>query len=202
MAIRYTPTTVVDEKIRDAYLKQRMGDRHALAVVTRDIGWSKSAVARRGAALCLTRAREYHWSDAEEQILEKFGHLTAPTIQGRLARAGFRRSCAAITLKLTRLRIKQNLDGYSACALALALGVDTHKVCVWIKRGMLAAQSRQTERRKEQGGDTWWITIASVRRFILRYPKKSTWQESRSFGSWMCSRESRFAGNSLRNQLR
>jgi hypothetical protein len=37
---------------------------------------------------------------------------------------------------------------------------------------MLAAQSRQTERRKEQGGDTWWITIASVRRFILRYPEE------------------------------
>ncbi|HMF79185.1 MAG TPA: hypothetical protein VK604_26230 [Bryobacteraceae bacterium] len=172
MTARYNPTPALDEKIKDAYLRQRRGDRRALAAVTRDIGWSKSAVSRRGAALCLTRAKEYHWSDAEEQILERFGHLTAAAIQRHLARAGFQRSCAAIQLKLTRLRIKQNLDGYSACALAAALGVDVHKVCLWIKRGLLQAQPRQTRRSKEQGGDTWWIAIPAVRRFILRFPEE------------------------------
>jgi hypothetical protein len=172
MAARYTPTPALDEKIRDAYLRQRRGDRRALTAVTHDIGWSKSAVTRRGAALCLTRAKEYHWSEAEEHLLEKFGHLTAAAIQRRLVRAGFQRSCAAIQLKLTRLRIKQNLDGYSACTLARALGVDVHKVCLWIKRGLLGAQPRQTERGKEQGGDTWWITASAVRRFILRCPEE------------------------------
>ncbi len=172
MAARYTPTPDLDKKIKDAYLRQRRGDRRALAAVTHAIGWSKSAVARRGAALCLTRAKEYHWSPIEEQLLERFGHLTAPAIQRHLARAGFQRSCAAIQLKVTRMRIKQNLDGYSACALAQALGVDVHKVCLWIKRGFLQAEPRHTNRGKEQGGDTWWITIGAVRRFILRYPEE------------------------------
>ena len=175
MAIRYTPTTVVDEKIRDAYLKQRKGGRHALTVVTREIGWSKSGIARRGAALCLTGAREYHWSDAEEQILEKFGHLTASTIQGRLAHTGFRRSCATIKLKLTRFRIKQNLDGYSACALALALGVDTQKVCVWIKRACSPPNQDKPNGAKskvETLGGSQWPQFAGL---FCDIPKKSSW---------------------------
>ncbi|MBV8551056.1 MAG: hypothetical protein JOY54_07125 [Acidobacteriaceae bacterium] len=172
MRARYIPTAEIDAKIRSAYLRQREGDRRALAAVRQDIGWSKSAVVRRGAALCLTRTKEQPWSSAEEEILERYGHLTARAMQRRLARAGYQRSCAAIQLKVARLRIKTNLDGYSACALATAFGVDAHKVCNWIKRGLLRAERRETSRILEQGGDTWWIPLSSVRKFILRAPEE------------------------------
>ena len=172
MQARYIPTLEIDEKIRNAYLRQRQGDRLALTAVRRDIGWSKSAIVRRGAALCLTRSKERPWCDAEQEILERHGHLNVRTLQRRLARAGFERSCAAIQLKMGRLRIKRNLDGYSACGLAAVLGVDARKVCTWIRRGLLQAERRGTDRTAQQGGDTWWIPLYSVRKFIFRAPEE------------------------------
>lgn len=171
MKARYIPTAEIDEKIRHAYFRQRSGDRRALAAVRSDIGWSKSAVVRRGAELCVTRAKERPWCRAEEEILERFGHLTATSIQRQLARGGFQRSRAAVQLKVTRLRIKGNLDGYSANSLAAGLGVDTHKVCTWIRRGLLRADRRRTARSAEQG-DAWWIPLSSVRKFVLRAPEE------------------------------
>ncbi len=172
MRARYIPTQEIDEKIRHAYFRQRSGDRRALSTVRVDIGWSKSAIVRRGAELRVTRAKESPWSAREEEILERFGYLTAGGIQQRLARAGYQRSRAAIQLKLTRMRIKRNLDGYSACTLAGALGVDTHKVCGWIRRGLLHGERRGSERSAEQGGDIWWIPLSAVRKFILRAPEE------------------------------
>jgi hypothetical protein len=172
MRARYIPTQEIDEKIRHAYFRQRSGDRSALSLVRVDIGWSKSAVLRRGAELRVTRAKESPWSGCEEEILERFGHLTVSALQQRLARAGYQRSRAAIQLKLNRLRIKRNLDGYSACTLARALGVDTHKVCGWIRRGLLRAERRGTDRSSKQGGDIWWIPVSAVRKFILRAPEE------------------------------
>lgn len=171
MKPRYIPTAEIDEKIRHAYFRQRSGDRDALTAVRSDIGWSKSAVVRRGAELCVTRAKERPWCAAEEQILERFGHLTVTGIQRQLTRAGYERSRAAVQLKVTRLRIKRNLDGYSANSLAAGFGVDAHKVCTWIRRGLLHADRRRTERSSERG-DVWWIPISSVRKFILRAPEE------------------------------
>jgi hypothetical protein len=171
MKARYIPTAEIDDKIRHAYLRQRSGDRRALTVVRGDLGWSKAAIVRRGAELCVTRAKERPWCAAEEDILERFGHLTATGIQRQLARAGYQRSRAAVQLKATRLRIKRNLDGYSANGLATAFGVDPHKVCAWIRRGLLHAQRRKTIRSPEQG-DVWWIPISSVRKFVLRAPEE------------------------------
>lgn len=167
---KYLPTPGIDEAIRDAYQKQRQGDREALRAVSRKIGWSRNAVCKRGAELGITRAKEPIWSEAEEELLEQVGHLTPSGIRRQLASAGFPRSVAAIQVKLNRNRIKQNLNGYSATSLADALGVDVHKILTWIRRGLLAAKRRGTERTQTQGGDTWWIAERSVKRFILRTP--------------------------------
>jgi hypothetical protein len=47
-----------------------------------------------------------------------------------------------------------------------------HKVLAWIRRGILAAERRGTNRTQRQGGDIWWISDRAVRRFILRYPEE------------------------------
>lgn len=91
-------------------------------------------------------------------------------MQRKLAEAGFARSVTAIQVKVNRNRIKSNLEGYSACQLADALGVEAKKVVRWIQQGVLKAERRGTGRLPQQGGDTWWISDASVRRFVLRYP--------------------------------
>lgn len=169
---KYRPTAQIDYLIRNAYLKQRMGDRSALKAVTRELGWTRSAVCKRGAELGVARVKEKAWSEAEEVILEHFGHLAPTGIQRKLAESGFLRSVAAIQVKLNRNRIKGNLEGYSATQLADALGVDVRKVLKWIERDYLKAEKRGTERKPEQGGDIWWIADRNVRRFVLRYPEE------------------------------
>ncbi len=169
---KYKPDSKLDAAIRDAYRNQRLGDRHALKRLSQEVGWPPYAIYRRGAELGVTRAKEYPWSAAEEDLLERFGHLTPSGIQRRLAAAGYSRSVAAIQIKLNRNRIKQNLDGYSATRLADAFGVDVHKILSWIRRGLLKAQPRGTDRVAAQGGDIWWISQRNAKRFVLRAPEE------------------------------
>ncbi|HWF48742.1 MAG TPA: hypothetical protein VG168_17170 [Bryobacteraceae bacterium] len=169
---KYNPTPFADMLIRDAYQRQRQGDRDALKMASHQIGWSRTAVCKRGAELGITRVKERTWCPAEEELLEQFGHLSPMAIKRRLENAGYSRSVAAIQVKLNRNRIKSNLDGYSACGLADAFGVDVHKVLMWIRRGLLRAERRGTQRTISQGGDTWWIPRREVRRFVLRAPEE------------------------------
>jgi hypothetical protein len=169
---KYRSTPQSDGLIRGAYLRQRQGDRSALKMVSRELGWPRSAVSKRGAALGLARVKEKEWSEEELRLLGRFGHLTPGGIQRKLAEAGFARSVAAVQVKLQRDRIKSNLEGYSACQLADALGVEVRKVLRWIQQEALSAERRGTARTEAQGGDTWWISDRNVRRFVLRFPQE------------------------------
>jgi len=169
---KYTPTPYIDEQIRAAYRRQRLGDRQALTIVSRRLGWPRHAVVRRGAELGVSRTKERPWLEAEEEILQRCGHQPLSAIQRQLSTGGFQRSLTAIRVKMTRLHIKSNLDGYSACSLARAFGVDTHKVVAWIRRNLLRAERRGTNRGAAQGGDIWWIPRNEVKRFVMRAPEE------------------------------
>lgn len=161
----------MDDEIRDAYrLYVDYNNRKAIGSCARKLGVPKWLVTRRGGALGLARVKERVWSTEEVALLERLGHLTDAVIQRKLKAAGFHRSVNGIHLKLKRLRIKQNLDGYSACSLGTALGVDSHKVTNWIRRKMLRATLRGTDRTGQQGGDTFWITQNAARDFVFVYP--------------------------------
>ncbi|MBY0502716.1 MAG: hypothetical protein K2X03_02320 [Bryobacteraceae bacterium] len=168
---KYSFTPTMDDEIRRAYhLFLDFSNRRAISACARKLQLPKWMVTRRGAVLGLARVKEPVWSDAEVALLERWGHLTDAVIQRKLKAEGFERSINGVHLKMRRLRIKQNLDGYSAHALALAFGVDGHKITYWINRKMLKASRRQTDRTEQQGGDTYWITHAAVREFILSHP--------------------------------
>jgi hypothetical protein len=66
----------------------------------------------------------------------------------------------------------RNADGHTANRLAGLFGVDSHKVMRWIKQGWLTAHRRGTERKEQQGGDSWWITRANAYRFGLEHPEE------------------------------
>ncbi len=51
-----------------------------------------------------------------------------------------------------------------------ALGVDPHWVLARIRSGKLRASHRQTERKPEQGGDSWLITDETVIALIRDHP--------------------------------
>jgi len=168
---KYEFTPLIDDLIRRAYRQYRVyGNRQAISRCARKVEIPSWKIRRRALDLGLTRTKEPLWSDAEVAQLERWGHLTDAVIQRKLKAAGFNRSIAGIHLKLRRLRIRQNLDGYSAHSLSEAFGVDSHKVVLWIHRKMLRATRRGTDRTEAQGGDSYWITHNAAREFVYRYP--------------------------------
>jgi hypothetical protein len=161
----------MDDAIRQAYrLFLDYGNRKAIGACATKLQLPKWIVTRRAGMLGLARVKDPAWSSEEVAVLERWGHLTDAVIRGKLKAAGFHRSINGIHLKMRRLRIKQNLDGYSANALAAAFGVDGHKITYWINRKMLKATHRGTGRTERQGGDTYWITRKAVHEFVLSYP--------------------------------
>lgn len=169
--MKYKPDAYIDDQIRAAYDRLRKHcDRQALKSVARRIGWPKHCVNVRARQLGLSRTKEPIWSKAEIQILERWGWASDPVIAMKLRAAGFPRSATAVHLKLKRRRIRSNGDWFSATALALALGVDGHKVMRWIAAGLLKKDRRGTARTEQQGGDMYLIMRAAVKAFLLKCP--------------------------------
>ncbi len=124
------------------------------------------AVNRRAVALGLSRPKDRPWSEADKDYLETNYHRTSMTAMvSRL-----RRSPTAIKLKAKRLGLRKYDEGYTACSLAEALGVDPHWVLSRIRSGKLRAVQRHMDRTAQQGGDSWLITDEAVLDFLHHHP--------------------------------
>ena len=77
-----------------------------------------------------------------------------------------------VRLKAKRLGLRKHGEGYTACSLAQALGVDPHWVLARIRTGQLRASHRHTDRTVAQGGDSWLITEEAVVSFLKRHPNE------------------------------
>jgi biotin operon repressor len=134
--------------------------------IARRLGVPRWAVNRRAAALGLSHTKDRPWTPEEEEYLESSYHrISLKTLARKLGRTP-----TAVRLKAKRLRLRKHGEGYSACSLAQALGVDPHWVLARIRSGKLRATHRQTERTEAQGGDSWLITEEAVVSFVREYP--------------------------------
>ena len=123
------------------------------------------AVNRRAVALGLSRPKDRPWTAQEEAYLEgSFHHVSVKALARKLER-----SPTAIKLKAKRLGLRKYDDGYTACSLAEALGVDPHWVLARIRSGKLRASHRHTGRTPRQGGDSWLITDEAVVDFLREH---------------------------------
>jgi len=113
--------------------------------------------------------KEADWTPEEMKILERHAHKSPKIIRQHLKAAGFVRTETGIVTKRKRMRLLQNLDGWSATQVALGFGVWSRTVVMWIRDGKLKARKRGTARTRQQGGDTYWIKAKWVRNFILEY---------------------------------
>ena len=52
------------------------------------------------------------------------------------------------------------------------LGMEAHKTRRMIATGLLPATRKHTERVAAQGGDTYHVTDAALKRFIIRHPEQ------------------------------
>ncbi|MGH9435263.1 MAG: hypothetical protein ACRD06_04610, partial [Terriglobia bacterium] len=111
------------------------------------------------------------WSNEEKTLLERWAHLSLARIRLKFRQAGFDRTETAIKLKMRRMLItKDTLDYYSVTTIALAMGIDSHKVMGWVRRGWLRCQMKGTARTDLQGGDSHLVHTNELRRFLLNHP--------------------------------
>jgi hypothetical protein len=170
---KYLFTEEIDQLIRVVYLRNRDAKaRPNIHILAKKTGIPHWALKKRARELGLARTKELPWSEAELEILARYAWMSDERIRLKLKAAGYSRSATGIHLKLRRMKFKQDPSFYSANALAQALGIDSHVVSRWIKRGHLKAELRGTERGEQQNGDIYLIREKDVRRFILEHPSE------------------------------
>ena len=152
----------------DAFLR-RMYDpaiRGRAEEIARRLRWPRWVVNRRAVALGLARPKDRPWSADELSHLEANYHRASVLTLARR----FGRSPLAVKLKAKRLGLRKYDEGYTACSLAEALGVDPHWVLSRIRSGKLRAAQRHTDRTAQQGGDSWLISEEAVLDLLRDHP--------------------------------
>lgn len=156
-------TEAMDALLRRMYDPTVKGRSQEIAYRLRMPRW---AVNRRAVALGLSRPKDRPWTAQEEAYLEgNFHHVSVKVLARKLVR-----SLTAVKLKAKRLGLRKYDEGYTACSLAEALGVDPHWVLARIRSGKLRASHRRTERTAQQGGDGWMITDEALVDFLREHP--------------------------------
>jgi len=163
-----------DDLIRKAY-QEKVGmesctkKNHPVRDLAKKLGVPRWKISRRACTLGLItkKKKEPNWTKPELKLLESQARFGPETIQRKLKKLGYSRSVTAIMVKRTRMRFMQNLNGQSACSLAVCFGVDCKTITRWIRNGYLKAEKRGTDRTELQGGDTYYIKDAWVRKFII-----------------------------------
>jgi hypothetical protein len=144
---KYIPNQHSDKVIRAAYIHFRKhGDRSILHSTAMRLGWPSHAVSRRARELAVVPIpTQRPWSRTELAILKKGILSGAETIRRQLREKGFHRSIGSILAEKRQASIHSAID-YSARQVAFSLGVDPHKVILWIRRGLLAARRKNSSR--------------------------------------------------------
>lgn len=168
MKTKYRFTEEMDAQIRRVYCDGSAG-RGQVRDLARRLGIPRWKVSRRAQQIGAYQpcVKEPEWSEKELKMLEHRAHLTPERIRLALRKAGFNRSTGAILIKRKRMRLLQNLKGYSARSLAECFGIDVKTVTRWIEKGWLKAEKRGTARTEAQGGDMWFIREKDLRPFVL-----------------------------------
>ena len=148
---------------QDATIRRRYDSRpQTITDLARLFHLPRHAIRQRAQLLGVARCKEPRWTAEEEAYLERnLCRLSIVTLARKL-----RRSETAVVLKAKRLGIRKSDEGYTSRSLALAFGVDDHKIVQWIDRGMLKAARRHTERAQ----DMYLITDGAVRDFVAKHP--------------------------------
>lgn len=102
------------------------------------------------------------WSQAEQDLIVANAAKKPITVAKIMKRRGFVRTPGAIQARLNAQHIdRTDDDHYTGNGLALLMGVNVHKIAVWIDRGWLKAKRSSGERTH------YSIHRNAVRRFIV-----------------------------------
>ncbi|GAB4184131.1 MAG: hypothetical protein OHK0024_24200 [Thalassobaculales bacterium] len=144
--------------------------RGAVSALADRLGVSRAAVTKRAVALGLSlpHRKEPRWTPAEDALLDTLPLHDLDRAAAAFRQHGYRRSATAIRVRATKRGLSTRYAAaLSASAAARIIGCDAKTVTTWCLAGDLPATRRGTQRLAQQGGDTWDIAPADLRRFII-----------------------------------
>ena len=158
-----------DETVRSRWAELK--GRGSVLALAEDLGVPRVWLSRRALQLGLTmpHRKEPPWSAAETALMRS-APLHDPKRASRFfAEHGFDRTPAAIMVRAKRLELsrRDSRGTFSGTAAAKLLGIDSKTMTSWILAGDLEASRRDDRRLPQQGGSSFDIEPAELRRFIL-----------------------------------
>ena len=165
---RHELTPALETAIREKWAL--LNGRGAVAALADELGvprwWLTKTATKLG--LTLPHRKEPPWTAAENDLMRKVP-LHDPDRCAKIFREhGFVRSPTAIVVRAKRLELsRRTFDKFSGSQAAKILGVDSKTMTSWIIAGEIAASRRGTRRLPQQGGDSWAIEPAELRRFVI-----------------------------------
>lgn len=168
---RHRATPELDEQIRDGWRQMDAGRRGAVAELADRLAIPRWWLTKRMTVLGLTvrHKKEPRWTAAEDALMRDVP-LHRPDLAARIFREhGFQRSPTAIIVRAKRLDLSRRASRpeLSATRAAAILGVDAKYVTGRILTGELPARKRDDRRLAQQGGSSWDIEPADLRRWII-----------------------------------
>lgn len=166
---KHTPES--DDVLRREWAMLDGKKRGEVAALADRLGLPRWVVSKRATTLGLTmpHKKEPPWTAAEIALMAKVP-LHDPHKCAEIFREhGFRRTETAIMVKAKRLDLSRRAtrEEWSATRAAKVLGVDGKTMTRWILEWGLPAVKRDDKRLAQQGGSSWDIKPADLRRFII-----------------------------------
>lgn len=171
---KWTFTREIDAVIIEVWNSAAHRKKGARVVRLRaGIDYPNYVIRRRAVALGVARtyARERRWSKLECDLLREWAHLHPSSIAKKLERrTGIHRTIAAVAQQRQRMRLLGNRAWYTAEEAGLVLGFSRSTIGRYLRRGWLQAEKRELLRTEQQGGDSYAIRPAAIRRFVFAHP--------------------------------
>lgn len=119
--------------------------------------------------LVMPHRKEPTWTAAEVALMSQIPLHNPEKCAEIFREHGYRRSPTSIVVKAKRLNLSRRAtrEEMSATKVAKLLGVDGKTVTRWILEWNLPATKRNDKRLPQQGGSSWDVRPADLRRFII-----------------------------------
>ena len=168
---RHRASPELDERIREGWQEMDAGRKGAVAELALRLNIPRWWLTKRLTVLGLTirHKKEPRWTAAEDALMRRIP-LHLPHKAAAIFREhGFQRSPTAIVVRAKRLDLSRRATRpeLSATRAAAILGVDGKFITARILSGELPAKKRDDRRLVQQGGRSWDIKPADLRRWII-----------------------------------
>jgi len=155
------------EDERQIVRRDYKGTTASVQMIAAHLGVTRCAVKGQVQSMGIAMQKSPPWTKDEIERLEELIHrFSVSQIAKRL-----HRSCNAVKVKATRLKLKLRLrdDWYTKNEVAEICGVDHKKIQSWIDNGALKASWHNGTRPQKNGMAMWHIEAKDLRGFIINY---------------------------------